>query len=600
LKQQLLRRTLVRQIPVQHKFILVIVTLHLFLIMKIPVHLFIACLLLYPGFIFSQQQYPKNYFRNPLDIPIQLAANFGELRPDHFHMGLDIRTQGRENLPVYASADGYISRIKIEKWGYGKAIYITHPNGFVTLYAHLNSFYSPLEDFVKKHAYDEESWEQDINFEPGSFPVKKGQFIALSGNTGGSAGPHLHFEIRDKKTGNNFNPQLFGLGIADNIAPVIEKLFIYDRRYSTSESVVKQVALKASGNSYTTQPPIVKTGTPMLSFGVTAEDKSSNSTFKFGIYQAELWMDDSLINAFQLNDFSYDETRYVNACIDYSKYKRQNVYVQYLSILPGNRLKIFSEAGGPGKIALHDTLPHRIGINIKDVNGNAARLTMMLQFDGSLQQQPGFSAGAPRVFPNQPNTVKSKNAQFSFPETAFYDTALLVVQEEPAGTKNAASAAIVLPQNIPVHGYYTAQIKTSLSKGDPLRNHVIMFLTNGKSKDAVKGTWNGDFMYGNFKKFAVLQLMIDTVPPTIKPVGWKEGSNLKAQQSLKLHCTDQFDEVAFFSARLENGQWLLFAKKDDDFIYYFDQYCPPGPHTLTVTVTDKAGNKSEAELAFTR
>src|ERR1051326_2356721 len=150
---------------------------------------------------FSQNfsSYPQGYFRDPLDIPIQLVSNFGELRSNHFHMGLDIRTQGRENLPVRAAEDGYVSRIKIEKGGYGNAIYILHPNGYTTLYAHLNSFYPSLSAYIKKKQYREESWEQDFDLPANLFPVKKGQLIALSGNTGASGGPHLHFEIRDSK-----------------------------------------------------------------------------------------------------------------------------------------------------------------------------------------------------------------------------------------------------------------------------------------------------------------------------------------------------------------------------------------------------------------
>ena len=134
-----------------------------------------------------------------MNIPIQLVSNFGELRTDHFHMGLDIRTQSRENLPVFAAADGYVSRIKIEKYGYGKAIYITHPNGYTTLYGHLNSFYNVLENYLESKQYKEKKWEQDFDLPANMFHVTKGQFIANSGNTGGSQGPHLHFEIAIQK-----------------------------------------------------------------------------------------------------------------------------------------------------------------------------------------------------------------------------------------------------------------------------------------------------------------------------------------------------------------------------------------------------------------
>src|SRR6478672_10051233 len=209
--------------------------------------------------------YPQGYFRNPLGIPIQLVANFGELRPNHFHMGLDIRTQGRENLPVFAAADGYISRIKIEKYGYGRAIYINHSNGYTTLYAHLNSFYDALEQYVKSKQYKDEKWEQDIELPANLFPVVKGQFIANSGNTGGSAGPHLHFEIRDTKTENNLDPLLFGMPLQDNIPPIVYGLFWYDRRFSAYTVLPQAISIVKKNGVYTSAAPVVKVGSPIVS-----------------------------------------------------------------------------------------------------------------------------------------------------------------------------------------------------------------------------------------------------------------------------------------------------------------------------------------------
>jgi murein DD-endopeptidase MepM/ murein hydrolase activator NlpD len=183
--------------------------------------------------IFPAKSYPQGYFRYPLDVPIALAANFGELRPDHYHMGLDCKTEKRQNLPVHAAADGYIAKIKIEPFGFGRAIYINHPNGLTTLYAHLNNFFPALEKYVKEQQYEQESWEVFIDIPAGFFPVKKGDFIAYSGSTGGSQGPHVHFEIRDTKTDKVLNPLLFGFALKDNIPPAILRLAVYDRTIST-------------------------------------------------------------------------------------------------------------------------------------------------------------------------------------------------------------------------------------------------------------------------------------------------------------------------------------------------------------------------------
>ena len=287
--------------------------------MRIHQTLFILFFTMQSFFVQAQKNYPQHYFRDPLNIPIQLASNFGELRPDHFHMGLDIRTQGRENLPVFAAADGYISHIKIEKYGYGRAIYITHPNGYTTVYGHLNFFYAALEKYLTNKQYKDESWKQDFDLPAGLFTVTKGQFIANSGNTGGSQGPHLHFEIRDTKTGNNLDPLLFGFDMADKIAPVIYGLYWYDRRYSIYSLSPEQIPIIKTNNFYTTKNKIAKVGSPVVTLGLRMEDLNNASPFKFGVYHTALYMDDSLLFEFNLDNFSYDDTRYVNACMDYKR-----------------------------------------------------------------------------------------------------------------------------------------------------------------------------------------------------------------------------------------------------------------------------------------
>lgn len=561
-------------------------------------------LLFFSFYQFSQSQnqsiaYPQNYFRNPLDIPIQLVANFGELRPNHFHMGLDIRTQGRENLPVYAAADGFISRIKIEQYGYGNAIYITHPNGYTTLYAHLNTFYPALAEYIKTKQYKEQSWAQDFELAAGLFTVVKSQFIAYSGNTGGSAGPHLHFEIRDTKTGNNINPQLFGFNIIDKQPPAIYKLFWYDRRYSTYQLPGKQIPITKNGTVYNTGGKVVKVNSPVLSLGITTEDLNPSTPFKIGIYSAELWMDDSLLNAFKMNDFSYTDTRYLNASIDYSKYIKEKVYVQYLAQLPGNQLKIFDPEVSNGVIILADTMPHHIKVVVKDVYENTSILDFKIQLQQPFQNII-YPANAQALVPEQDNIVNGKNVKLTFSKNAFYDAVPFVLSEFAGTNKNSASAIISLHNYaVPVHDAFSVQIKTTLAANDPLKNNVVMQLRSGTGKQTVKGTWNGDWMTSTFKKLGTVQLLIDTVPPTVTPVGWKNGAALSAAKALVLKCKDDLDDIESFTAWLD-GKWLLFIAGRDNFTYRFDEHCTKGPHTLTVTVTDIAGNSTTQNFTFTR
>jgi hypothetical protein len=542
--------------------------------------------------------YPQNYFRSPLDIPLDLSANFGDLRSNHFHMGLDIRTQARENLHVYAVGDGYVSRIKIEKWGYGRAIYITHPNGYTTVYGHLNIFYKALEDYVRDKQYSNESWEQDITFSPNEFPVTKGQFIALSGNTGGSAGPHLHFEIRDTKTENCINPELFGYHIPDNLAPTVYGLYWYDRRYSTYLSGPKSIPVKASGHEYSTLQKVVQVGSPIITLGVKTLDRRTNSPFRFGIYQAELWMDDSLLNAFQLNDFSYPDSRYINACTDYPVYMKTKSFIQHLSTLPGNLLNVFSDAGGTGNIILSDTSVHKIDILLKDVNNNSTSIHFLLQYKSALQQNVSSPANAKFLLPEHADSIIGKNVKAYFNSAAFYDTVPFQLSENIPLAPNGVSSFVALHNyTIPVHDSFTVKLKPIPAFNFALKDKVVMQLISGRHKEVAKGEWQGDWLSAKFNRLGFVQLLVDKTAPAIKQIGWTNATKFSTQKTLRLHCTDELDEVEDFSATLD-GQWLLFAKKNDDFIYTFDEYCKPGKHTLTVIVADKAGNTTEKEFTI--
>ena len=559
------------------------------------------------GFVFSSEaqlfpaiNYPAKYFRNPMGIPLQLSANFGELRTNHYHMGFDIRTNQRENLPVYAAAEGYISRVKIERYGFGRAIYVNHPNGYTTLYAHLNNFYDPLNSFVKDKQYLEEQWEQDIVFAPGQFPVLKGQFIANSGNTGGSAGPHLHFEIRDTKTENNLNPWLFNFNLADNIAPYIFRLFYYDRRYSTYEVGPKEVKLKKAGTYYSSVENVVVLPTPAFSVGITAEDKTNTSPFLFGIYQAELFIDDTARFGFRLNDFSYSDSRSVNGATDYKTKINGGPYIQHLSRLPGNNSKIFAANAGDGVYIITDTLIHSAEINVYDAAGNKSVTRFRFRYDSSGSKAITFASNTITMLPNQQNELTHDEIKVNFPPSSFYHTVPFVHIAQQANTLAAASKGHLLHTiQVPVNDSFTVKIKTSLATNDPLRNKVVMQLLGNDKKVATKGTWEDDWMVAKFWDLGKVQLLTDTIPPTIVLAGWRNNGNLKARKSLSFTIRDDVGEIKIFKALLD-GKWLMFRRKSYSFIHDFDERTSEGKHELQVLVEDQAGNITNKTYIFTR
>ena len=548
---------------------------------------------------FYSTDYPVGYFRDPLNIPIQLAANFGELRTNHFHMGFDIRTNQRENLEVFAAAQGYVSKIKIEQFGFGQAIYITHPNGYTTLYAHLNDFYPALNNYVKSKQYAEEKWEQEIDFKPDQFPVTKGQFIAYSGNTGGSAGPHLHFEIRNTRTGNNLNPWLFGFGLPDKVPPVIYKLYSYDRRYSTYVGKPTPIPIAGGSGKYTVNNVVVLSS-PFITFAISAEDPINNTARRFGIYAASVSVDNSVRSAFTINNISYDETRYLNACIDYKTKLSGGSYIQYLSRLPGNRISIFSEILNDGTIQIADELMHNAEILVKDANGNTSTLNFKFRYDASKSKAPAYPANSIAMAPGKQNVLKTNDIEATFSAKAFYDTVPFMYRSETSGDPKVVSAVHYLHNfTVPVHDSFTVRIKPIANVDENLRDRIVMQLVSNRKIESVKGKWQNGWMEGKFRDLGIVKLIIDTIAPRIALHGWANGSNVRNKKSIAFAVTDNTGEIRSFRALLDN-KWLMFSRKDNLFIHTFDNNTLPGKHQLKVTVEDVAGNVSEKEYGFMR
>ncbi|MDQ0067114.1 M23 family metallopeptidase [Chryseobacterium lathyri] len=542
----------------------------------------------------AQNNYPQNYFRSPLNIPMQLAANFGAVRANHFHMGLDLRTNSQENLSVVAAADGYVSRIKVERYGFGNAVYITHPNGYTTVYAHLNKYFDQLDEYVKEMQYKDEKWEQDITFSPGQFPVTKGQLIALSGNTGGSAGPHLHFEIRDTKTEECINPLLFGFKIPDGISPIMSGLYWYDRRFSAYEPGANGITVKKDGSNYTTD--VIQVNSPEISFAIKAVDKA-NQGFNLGIYYAELLMDGQRVYNFSIDQVSYDDTRYLNGCIDYPKFTKDKMSIQHLSELRGMKLKNYNSSGKTGIIHLEDDSVHNIEIVLKDVSGNTSKLITKVRYARNSQQ---VTPSGKLVKPDEAKTISTENAEISFSKNAVYDAVNFQMSEKAGTHADAVSNTFVMHSSyIPVHDDYTLKIKPNRKLTNEEKEKTVVLFDYGSDTDAVKGKWKGDKVEARFNRLGTAILLLDHSLPSVSS-GWKEGALIKTS-TLRLNGRTKTGDIVSFRAELD-GKWLRFARVKDDFIYIFDEKCPKGSglHTLKVTTANTAGNANTQTFTFQR
>jgi murein DD-endopeptidase MepM/ murein hydrolase activator NlpD len=545
--------------------------------------------------VFPTKNYPKNYFIWPVKATPALAANFGELRPNHYHMGLDCKTEKKQNLPIIAAADGYIAKVKIEPWGFGRAIYINHANGTTTLYAHLNAFYTDLENYVKEQQYKQKSSNVFLDIPPHMFDVAKGREIAKSGNTGGSQGPHLHFEIRDTKTDKVLNPLLFGLPVTDNVAPDILRLAIYDRCFSTYEQTPKYIAIQKVNGVY--QAAFTTINTDKVSFAVTAYDIYTGSSNQNGIYEAILLDDEKPIVGFQLDSISYDKTRYLNAHIDYKVKASGGPYLQHLSILPGYPEGMYKMVNGDGVINLEDDSVHHMKILIKDANGNTSTLKIDVQrkLNGVQKSIDSFALQQKKLFiPGYVNIFESTNCKFYLPENALYDSLRFRYAEIQSNTGNTIyqlHSAVV-----PIQTYFPVSIKAA----SPIPNKMVMQRFYKDKIDYKKTVFNNGWHTSKFREFGNFQLMLDTIPPTINPLaGFKNGVNYSKQTAIKFVVVDNTEDLEF-TAMLD-GNWLSFSNdKGKTFIYTFDEKCGVGEHELKILVKDMVGNLSEKIYRFSR
>ena len=544
--------------------------------------------------LFHEKNYPSNYFQWPVGAAVGIVANFGELRPNHYHMGLDCRTDSRVNMPIYAAADGYVAKINIDPTGFGRTIYINHPNGTTTLYAHLNDFNATLEKYIRQQQYALQQWRVVVEIPANLFPVKKGDFIAYSGNTGGSQGPHLHFEIRDTKTDKVLNPLLFGFPIPDKIAPDVIRLALYDKRYSIYEQTPKIYPLKKINGRYQPYGGKIKLSSNKVAFGITAFDRYTGSTNQNGIYRAELYVDGRAISGFEMDSINYDVTRFLNAHIDYKTHESGGPFIQLLSPLPGYSNGIYKTAPGEdGNIRLSDYENHEIKIVVADANGNES----MVVFDISLE--PNFPERNARfngyLFePNALNVFENESVMFYMKDSCLYDSIHFNIKELPGKIYQLQN------DKTPVQSYFPTYIKGDFPIDDS--GKIVMKQVSARGKTRFKkAVFKNGWYKANFRDFGTYQLLKDITPPIVMPMGcFRDGVHTSRVNRIAFAVSDNSMEIAKFTALID-GKWVLCSNdKGRVYVYEFDENCGPGEHSLEIIVSDLVGNTTTKMYRFVR
>jgi hypothetical protein len=539
----------------------------------------------------AQENFPK--YGKPVDIPIYLSATFGELRPNHLHAGLDIKTQAVEGKKIYAVADGYVSRIGVSPYGYGNVLYITHYDGYTSVYAHLQRFSGEIAKYVKQYQYKNKTFAAQIFPDKDKFPVKKGDLIAYSGNSGGSGGPHLHFEIRHTDSEKPVNPLYFGYQIEDNVKPMILGASVYPVGDEAQlEGGIKPMYFSVAGEngrySLKDRPFVYANGE--IAFGICTYDQVGTSTNKNGPYLYELYLDDVLAFQVEADSFSYSEPRYVNSLLDYRHYKQKKSSYVRTETDPNNRLHMIAVKNGTVTVAEGDTVS--VCFKISDYAGNTARLRYKLvgvapveverperrrseyfvKADGSLNSE---------IIIDDFSVTMEKN-------TLFRDEWIQTGQRDERGC--CSRIYRFGDEEMTTFKSFKVRIRPQEEWARDSRMYIASIDKNGKVS-SLGGKMKNGAMEVETRTMGEYTIKIDSVAPKVSASNFKDGQSVKALKSLRFKISDDMTGVDTYNIYL-NDAWVLgqYDAKNALLYYEFDDRIKAGTNKVKVVVTDGAGN----------
>lgn len=539
--------------------------------------------------VFAQPNNNLNY-RSPLEIPLIFAANFGELRTNHFHMGVDYKTKHVEGMKIFSVQDGYVSRIKISSYGYGKAIYINHPAGVTSVYAHCSLFKGKIDSIVKFYQHLQESFEIDIELTADQIKVKKGQVIALSGNTGGSTAPHLHFELRDTKTETALNPLKFGYKIKDSKSPKLSHLKIYSlskEGYIASDKSFKY-KLSLTNNIYFPEQKTIYIPINFLpengglGFSFDAYDPYDLSYNKLGIYESKLIINDELMFETKIDSISFDHTRYINTYTDFHEFSnnRRNYHKSFKNL--NNPLTIYNDKkNGIIKVKPGDTL--NIDYQIFDTEKNKSDVSFKIIITESNEKNYAvtnftdddfININKPSYFFNKDSTIKIKAK-----ENTFYEPISFKIKE-----KNSSSDFTFGEKNVPIQKQIDIHIDINKLNNSILNKYYLTVNNRyletiiSDSILSVKSKYLGDF-----------RLKTDTIPPKIRQKNFT-NNNVSTYNKIRWEIVDTNSGILDYDIYIDDKWQILEYEYKNNTVTFNIPRSLKGQKEVKIIVTDNCSN----------
>jgi hypothetical protein len=555
------------------------------------------------------QNYPTNFFRMPVDTLVSLSGNFGEIRYDHFHYGWDIRTGGKEGMKIVAAADGYVSRIKTGTYGYGKVIYVTHANGYVTVYAHLSAFNDSIGFYVKNEQYKLQSYETELFPKVGELKVKKGEFIALSGNTGSSEAPHLHFEIRDEKTEEIINPYFFGLDIPDTVKPFFKTLAVYPLLEGVVNGTTNQptyIELQKKNGKYVfkNKDSVVVTGN--FGLGIEVYDLENKTPGQNQIYSLELELNGKIVYTFELKRFAFDQTRYVNCHIDYKAQRKDKKGIQRTHIIDGNKFPGYSTTENNGMLNLSNDSIHRVRFIAKDFYGNTSVFTFYIQSKRNqaaenrmLQEEGGLNKY--QINYKDSFALNGDYLKLFVPKNTFYSSFTLEVSKFLSIKQTYSIPFVLRDYYVPLHKYITISLKNTVQVADSLKKKLTIVSVNNNGGFVNEGgEYNDNWVTTKTRSMGLYTIAMDSTAPKIKIPILPKSKNINTLQAIEIKVSDNLTGIKEYSAYID-GEWILmeYEHKKNTFII-INGDLPKGKHTITINAMDGKENKSSISFEYVK
>jgi len=556
--------------------------------------------------ILTENPKDKTLFISPVKISLSLSANFGELRSDHFHSGLDIKTQGVTGKEVVATASGYIYRISISPGGFGRALYLRHPSGYLTVYGHLDRFIPEVEEYIVSQQYEKKSYLITAFPPKDKFRFEQGDLIAYSGNSGSSSGPHLHYEIRKSESEMPVNPLLFEFGTGDNIVPVIEKLAVYpvtDNTLINNQNKMKKYTVTGGhGNYYIPAANEIRISGP-AGFGIKSYDLLNDSYNKCAVYSIEMKIDSVSLFKYVMNEFSFSESRYINSHIDYETYIRERTHYEKTFLLPNDKLSVYQDVVNRGIFNFNEDRTYHVEITVADIHNNKSTLSFKVKGipPKSLEKQVSTDDNVNIMPYNRSNRFNTEDVSLSFPAGSLYDTLYFKYKKASGPNEMLSEVHYIHDKFTPVHKAYTLSIRPSVIPEGMESKMLIIQLSDDFKKSGLSSTFNDGVVTAKPTSFGMFYVGIDTVTPMITTNSLTPGIDLSGKKDIRIRIYDDLSGIKEYEPYID-GKWALFEydQKNNVIIYKFDpeRIARGTKHNLTLKVSDNVDNTSYYNLDF--